>query len=297
MRCISHILIIMNTPIIIFNFGETPITDEDCNNLSTITVNQASLEENLNSKQLNENKFFGTISTYFTTYDVIIVPAEHGNSFINKGTNRLVNDLKWRLKLNKTFNPSIVAMDLPDNSSVWYTKDNNCVQCKGIDELRILMAKVVCNVEKITFGGNVTCGFICKTNDGRVGHITVAYNVTQDASNELLVNNGVKYVGSTVSGIEISFSTISGSKISHGGSVISLPSLILEGVAIPHITCNTTIKSVLSSKIVAQYNESKFEFPLSDIDPNCKQPTIIHIMENTEDIDVNIVSWYCYYLN
>jgi hypothetical protein len=287
----------MNTPIIVFNFTNSSITNADTG-LRTITVDDARLNENLNPKQLNENKFFGSIADYFSRNDVIVVPCDNGNSFINKGNNKVIGEIKWRLKLDKNYVPNCITVGLPKSAAVWYTKDNNCFRCPDLDEFRTKMATVTVDASNVlAFGGKVTCGLVCQTEDNKVGHVTVAYNITSTESDELLTKYGTPNIGSIIPSKEIKFSTVNGDKIAPGGSVISLPSLTIEGVAHSHITCNSTIKAVLSAKIVEQYEAGIFEFPLASIDPSCKQPTIIKIDKDATDLNIKVREWYCYYLN
>lgn len=284
MTALNTSRVVSLTPIIIFNFTDSQITNQDCNNLSCITVDTASLHENLNPKQLNENKLYGTIAHYFTIHDVIIV--SNPNNYINKGTNRLINDIKWRLKLDKNYIPTMITLGVTKDASTWYQKNNNCISCNSLENLQTVISSCKKD-DSLIPRGKLTCGLVGQTEDNRVGHITVAFNVDSKEEQELATNLAPN-INTILPGIEIKFSA---------GSVIYFPDLKITNVQFPHITCNSNIKAVLSSKIVEQYLLGIFEFELSDIDPSCKQATMIQIDKDAVPIDVRIVSWYAYYLN
>lgn len=283
-------------PLIIFNFTNEKITLENpacigTNGLSVMTVNKELLNENINQKHFNENKLYGTIADYYTSYDIIVVSEP--NSYVTKGNNRLINDIKWRLKLEKTFQPTCVSLGVKDSDNMWYQKNNNCNKCSNIEQLSIFITKCGPNTHQAT-SGKLTCGLVCQTSDNRVGHVTIGYNIDLTKEQEYYGNlNG--NVGAILLGQEIKFSTTKNNK-TENGSVIYLPDLKLPDTPFPHITCNTPIKAVLSSKIAEQFLASNLKFKLADIDATCKQDTDVQIEADSSVIDTKIVSWFRYYL-
>jgi len=283
-------------PLIVFNFTNEAITEENpncisANGLSIISVDKEMLNENVNLKQFNENKLYGTIAHYYTEYNIIVVSDP--NLYVNKGNNRLIGDIKYRLKLPKQ--PTCVSYGVKDSDNMWYQKNSNCNNCKTIEELATFITKCDPN-PNIPVNGKLTCGLICQTSDNRTGHVTVGYNIDLIKEKEYYDNlNG--NIGSILVGQEIKFSSTKGEKVENG-SVIYLPDLKLtDNTPFPHITCNTPIKAVLSSKIVEQFLANNFKFKLVDIDSTCKQDIDIQIEADPLIIDTKIVSWFKYYLN
>jgi len=284
----------MALPIIIFNFSNEEINESLREDLRFITLNSRNLCENLNNKQFNDNKLYGTAAAYFTNYDIIVV--NEPNEYISKGANRLLSDIKWKLKLDKEYKFNCIAFSVNDGDASWYNKNSNCSPCNSIENLKNILSSCTREYVRPHTKGKQTCGLTCRTSDNRVGHITCAFNVDTEKERELY-NNLNNLIGTVKTCQEINFTTNKNGKVENGGSVIYLPDLTIQDVTYSHITCNTTIKAVLSSNIIEQYLSNKLEFKLVDIDPTCKQDIIINIDNNIKNVDIQVIDWYNYYIN
>lgn len=252
-------------------------------------LDQAMFYENASDKLFNENKFLGLIClSVYLGKNVVITNAQH--LITKKGNLVLANALTTRLPGTKLENYNFITiknpMVKPDNLiKMLYEWGNTNGKVMTFEELHNYDFP---NIQKIESEIKVTCGLLCDYvnpyHNIVKAHKTCAYGI--------LYNDAVKmedeYKKHILQKYEGQILTLDIDN-KFGGEVVSIPMLGKNA----HLTINTTIKSVLSGKIVEKFDQNINKVMLNEIDPTVKQNKKIEIVPDKK-IDVDVVGWYVY---
>lgn len=280
-----------------------------------VEINYDKLKETANSQQYNENKLLGTIARNFINNTCLII-CNPSNYITKKGGNLILSAIKRRTNLSDC---PILCVSYSDeinaNENIikgvkvnnWYAKSN--ISINNIDDIvKFALTKSV-NVGALDNLVNITCGLETSTST-IFGHMTFAFGINTNIE-EILYQKLSPLIGMVFEGIVLPMVTSKdGKNFTNGGSVIYLeemdkivssyindiPDITKINTDNMHITCNSTIKAVLSRQIVGQYKANIMEFMLSDIDKTTKQDIYIKILAPTST-SVKITNWYSYLID
>ena len=239
-------------------------------------MNFDNYHENANSLALSESKFAGSICLEILSGKVCGIL--NATRFITKN-----KKLSLVSGLSRVKNINYVT----DSELIMKLGIKSITKISDIDQLSQLVnnvasAEILANI-KVSCGFNANFAINEKIYNG---HITVGYGITLDESLHR------KNINSIIMGETTGY--VVGLKINNkdGGYVVKI-NCDIHDVPIPHITVNTDIKSVLSSKLLEKYIQGSLEFKLSDIDA-CKKDLDLCLCLVDSATKINIISWYEY---
>ncbi|ARF11082.1 hypothetical protein Hokovirus_4_56 [Hokovirus HKV1] len=263
-------------------------------NESCKVVSRKDTFETENSNLYNISKFSGTVAKLLHYGNLVIV--DDPDSFITKNNkNELLGNI-YR-KTDAKFNIYCCSKNIINN--ICYKKYDL------INDVNDLIISNHLATKQVKYTGGINASF-----DNNTGHITTFYGISCPKEKEIssFINNLLPQLNYNFQGQKINIETSNDNiNFKAGGSVVYVPELInvfnnydpekqMFNVQKPHITCNTTIKAVLSTEIINMFEKGISSFMLKDIEPNTKQILYIRLVRDN-DVSVKLTSYYSYLLD
>ena len=290
------------TIVLIHGENIDPLVTKKLQENNVTIMDQRNTWENASESGLNDSKFCGMLSVEaLLGKNLAIVNAE---TFMNKKNNlSFVSTLVSRIKGIKlsleNFNfitimqkdykydeqKEIKKMEIADHFFRWSLANSEIMTVDNFLKYEITAGTPIKGTIK------VTCGLVGKTVKDTdetqiVGHKTVGYGIDLESSN-VLFKEWQQHIGKSYD------SNIVGLVVNEkeGGRIIHIPALGTTA----HFTVNTSIKAFLSGAVLEKFNNSIFEFKLSEIDNTVKEDKDKSIViKKVADTVVEVTGWYVY---